>query len=85
MILGEEINEHLKSNVNTQIEENFSFKENSLSTYTFNFLSLSTYFSLHPNLFNDCNSEDNFSYLLEFHPDAQNFYGFPDDKLCFRD
>ena len=83
LILGEEVNEHLKSNANTQIEENFSFKEHSLSTDTFNFISSSTYFSLYPNLFNNYNSQDNFS--LEFHPDAQNFDGFPDDKLCFRD
>ena len=75
----------MKSNANTQIEKNFSFKENSLSIDTFYFLSSSTYFSLYPNLFNNCNSQDNFSYLLEFHPNAQNFYGFPDDKLCFRD
>ena len=85
LILGEEVNEHLKSNANTQIEENFSFKEKSLSTDTLNFLSLSTYFSLYSNLFNNCNSHDNFSHLLEIHPDAQNFHGFPDDKLCFRD
>ena len=39
LILGEEVNEHLKSNANTQIEENFSFKEISLSTNNFTFLS----------------------------------------------
>ena len=46
---------------------------------------MSIYFSLYPNLFNNCASQDNLSHLLKFHPDAQNFHGFPDDKLCFRD
>ena len=46
---------------------------------------MSIYFSFFPNLFNNYASEDNLSHILEFHPHAQNFHGFRDDKLCFKD